>query len=376
MFRICFATILVAACTLLTAGHGLSAPVNDNFSQPQVIVGSSGNATGTNVSATMEPNEPFSETGSSSVWFTWTAPDDACMICDTVGSSFDTFLAVYTGEDLQSLMLIAFDDDSATSTRSRLCFTATEGAVYHIQVFEGFPSDTGEITLNWAFAGSGPPNDNFASARPIIGRLGSVVLTSDDATMECGEPEVLYDDGTGVGRSIWYRWTAPETVTTVFSTIGSNYDTILAIYTGSGLETLSLVGANDDFNDSPDRLSRVAISAVAGIEYYIRIEGYDQTSGTARLNWTPLRTVAARTRDVSHQMTEYASFHFLFTFAGKVVSATNNNLMLDDGGIRIMILAQGHGCGAGDFVKATGILNTNLATPTLVSSASQVTKLD
>ena len=52
-------------------------------------------------------------------------------------------------------------------------------------------------------------------------------------------------------RSLWYRWTAPRSGRFQVAATSSDFDPILAVYTGSTLRTLSLVdpGLNSAAND-------------------------------------------------------------------------------------------------------------------------------
>ena len=61
--------------------------------------------------------------------------------------------------------------------------------------------------------------------------------------MESGEP--YHWDSTG-GVSVWWRWTAPFSGRLVVDTFGSDFDTLLAAYTGTSVSTLTLIAANDD----------------------------------------------------------------------------------------------------------------------------------
>src|SRR6201988_5280703 len=87
-------------------------------------------------------------------------------------------------------------------------------------------------------APSPPPNDNFASAEVVVGCLGTIVGTNVGATREPLEPNHAPDNGGG-NRSVWYRWQAPATSSVTFTTAGSSYDTVLAVYTGSNVGSLS-----------------------------------------------------------------------------------------------------------------------------------------
>ena len=65
----------------------------------------------------------------------------------TLGSDFDTLLAVYTGASLGSLTPIATSDDAQSRTRgSRVQFNAMESTTYQIAV-DGFNGDSGDIRL-------------------------------------------------------------------------------------------------------------------------------------------------------------------------------------------------------------------------------------
>src|SRR5262249_58600135 len=89
--------------------------------------------------------------------------------------------------------------------------------------------------------------------------------------------------GTPGGRSMWYAWTAPATATVTFDTIGSGFDPLLAAYTGSAVNALTQVAANDDASGLQ---SRISFPAVAGTTYRIAIDGYNGASGAVTLNWS------------------------------------------------------------------------------------------
>jgi hypothetical protein len=135
----------------------------------------------------------------------------------------------------------------------------------------------------------GPPNDNFANAQLISGSSGTVNGTNTFASRETGEP--TFPAGTGGGRSVWYNWTAPGTGQATFDTIGSDYDTILAIYTGSPVNALNNLAANDDIDPpgapEPRNIqSRVIFNATAGTTYRIQVDGFDGAQGSVTLHWS------------------------------------------------------------------------------------------
>jgi hypothetical protein len=125
-------------------------PPNDNFASATVISGSQGSTNGTNIRATKETGEPnhAGNSGGASVWYNWTAPASGSVTIDTIGSTFDTVLAVYTGSSVGSLTTIASDAGSPGNGASRVTFTATSGTTYRIAV-DGFNDAMGNLVLNW-----------------------------------------------------------------------------------------------------------------------------------------------------------------------------------------------------------------------------------
>ncbi len=135
-----------------------------------------------------------------------------------------------------------------------------------------------------------PANDSFASATAI--QLSSATFTTTgtniQATKETGEPSHAAETG---GRSVWWRWIAPANGRITLTTLGSNFDTVLAAYTGTGPATLTVLASNDDAeslaqNPAPSRLrtSTITFDAVAGTTYRIAVDGWDALFGQITLN--------------------------------------------------------------------------------------------
>jgi sugar lactone lactonase YvrE len=131
----------------------LAQPANDNFANRIAITGTSALVAGSNVGATTEPLEPshFVPSGGASVWWRWVAPTTTTVRLDTIGSSFDTVLAVYTGTVLSNLTLVARNAAGALVANghqvSQVAFVATSGVEYSIAVDDLYGS-TGSIVLN------------------------------------------------------------------------------------------------------------------------------------------------------------------------------------------------------------------------------------
>ena len=129
-----------------------SPPANNDFANAQIISGCFGSVAGTNAGATKEPGEPNhpADPGGASVWYQWQASENSSVTIDTAGSDYDTLLAVYTGNSVGGLTLVASNDDETPPTvlTSKVVFNAVSGTVYRIAV-DGFGGETGNITLNW-----------------------------------------------------------------------------------------------------------------------------------------------------------------------------------------------------------------------------------
>ncbi|HKC63497.1 MAG TPA: NF038122 family metalloprotease, partial [Pyrinomonadaceae bacterium] len=140
-----------------------------------------------------------------------------------------------------------------------------------------------------------PANDNFANAQTIIGCSSSVAGTSIGATSEAGEPSHDPTDtsSNSPGHTVWYQWQAPSSSSVTITTEGSEFDTILAIYTGTSVNSLTRAlkpdgspAFNDDVQDGVITTSSVTFNATAGTVYKIAVDGWGGDSGAIKLNWT------------------------------------------------------------------------------------------
>lgn len=377
-------------------------PLNNNFASRTALNGTLITATGTNTGATKEASEPNHGgfTGGKSVWWTWTASTSGSVQIDTIGSSFDTLLGVYTGSNVASLSLVAGDDDSGGGVgTSRVTFNAVAGTTYQIAV-DGYNGAAGNITLHvtmaaaptvpaapsnlngtavatnqinltwtdnagnetgfrierktgatgtWTQIGTvganvtsysntglaanttyyyrvraynatgnsaysaeinrttpatmGPANNGFASRQSISGTSLTVTGSNVNATKESGEPN--HGGNTG-GKSVWYTWTATQNGTVTIDTIGSGFDTLLGVYTGSSVGALTTIASNDDIA-SGNTASRVSFVATSGVTYQIAVDGYGGASGAITLHLT--QTAAPQTGgfSITLQLTGFTS---------------------------------------------------------------------
>lgn len=122
-----------------------------------------------------------------------------------------------------------------------------------------------------------PVNDNFASAQTISGNSGSITATNLQATKETGEQAHALNRG---GASVWYKFVAPGSGVLRVDTAGSSFNTLLAVYSGTNLNNLTLVSANDE--DGSNGSSRVYFGTQSGATYYIAVDGkFNEGNGVA-----------------------------------------------------------------------------------------------
>jgi len=126
------------------------APPQDNFVNRLSLTNAGGFAAGTNLHATREVCEPLhaGKFGTNSVWYTWRATDTGIATFRTVGSTFDTLLAIYTGMSVSNLTLVASDEDRAGFLTSEVQFNAVKDVDYQIAI-DGFVGQQGAFTLGW-----------------------------------------------------------------------------------------------------------------------------------------------------------------------------------------------------------------------------------
>jgi len=132
------------------------------------------------------------------------------------------------------------------------------------------PEVAADVSFDILPASLRPANDHWNQAH-VITMAGTAVLgTNVYATWETGEPSPLPN---AAGRSIWWSWQANTNGAITATTAGSSFDTTLAVYQGSSLAGLTLVGTNDDAGPGSNTFSQVSFNAVAGTNYYFAVDG-------------------------------------------------------------------------------------------------------
>jgi Ca2+-binding RTX toxin-like protein len=145
--------LLAAVLLIWMAGDAQATPPqNDDFADAEPVTEPLPfTLTQLTTDATDEPDEPLTHDfgcgfSSATVWFSFVPSADTVVAADTIGSDFDTILAVWQGDDLASLTLVGCADDSRGGPQSTVPFLAEAGVEYHIQI-GGFVGDTGSLSF-------------------------------------------------------------------------------------------------------------------------------------------------------------------------------------------------------------------------------------
>lgn len=174
--------------------------------------------------------------------------------------------------------------NSATRTGSyRVPFDAASGEQLTISAnAQGYGDEPVSTSIDVQTASVTPPaNNNFANAITISGESGSITGSNANASKETNEP--LHAGSSG-GKSVWWRWVAPATKPVQFDTKNSNFDTLLAVYTGASVGALTHIASDDQSGGFST--SKLTFNAVAGTTYHIAVDGWGGASGNIGLAWT------------------------------------------------------------------------------------------
>ncbi|MFN7020980.1 MAG: hypothetical protein ACK4WH_06590 [Phycisphaerales bacterium] len=121
-----------------------------------------------------------------------------------------------------------------------------------------------------AMAGDVPPND-FCSDPQIV-ECGSTTGSNVGATGSM--PHVNCGLGNNSGRNVWFEFVAPTTGTYNINTNGSNFDTVLAVFTGCEGTQLA---CDDDGGDGLNSSLNILLSS--GQRVLIEVASYSTNSG-------------------------------------------------------------------------------------------------
>lgn len=115
-----------------------------------------------------------------------------------------------------------------------------------------------------------PPNDDFDHPTVIPSIPFSASQSATNATVALDDPFCVRRN-----QTVWFSFTPSQSMRLEANTFGSNYDTTLAVYTGTR-GNLSQRACNDDSNGTLQ--SRIRFDAVAGTTYYFEVSSFSPVS--------------------------------------------------------------------------------------------------
>jgi hypothetical protein len=164
------------------------------------------------------------------------------------------------------------------------------------------PAPGGGTSKSLAFtvtAGTPPANDNFVNATSATldgtNHFVAAAVDSSSATTEGTDPILTSFSapscftstaglvGNGTSKSVWYKWTATASGSMTADTIGSSYDTILAVVTGSP-GSFTEVACNDDINPGVDVQSTATFNVTQGTTYFFMVSAFSGDGGKSNFN--------------------------------------------------------------------------------------------
>jgi len=271
LHSLCFVFLFIAFTPL-----GFAAPANDHLANATLIDTLPFNQQQNTAGANNETSEVLPtclNNGQASVWYQYTATSEQTVVFNTFGSDYDTALSVWNGNS-HPLTPISCNDDSSNVKQSQVQVALQAGTTYYINV-SGYQRETGTLNLT-ALEVKPLANDNLANAiviTPDANNTYSYTQTTQGATQEENEDISLCNINSQ--RSVWYQYTPSEDQRPVFDTVGSDYNTVLSIWSGAGYP-LEEILCNDN-NNGPQ--SQLRVSLTAGETYYLKVAVVPSNSG-------------------------------------------------------------------------------------------------
>ena len=282
-------------------------PPNDSCSGAATILVTPFAGVANTTAATIGATDPYPPCGNGSrarnVWYRFTAPSNGRITADTYGSNYDTILAVFTGScGALSAVSGACNDHAWLSLQSQLSFNARAGTTYYFMV-SSYTSVGGTLSFHVAFqpfaatasptmtrsptppatrTSSGASNDSCSGATTVVSLPYGNTVSVGAATTATGDPTPRCGNGSR-SKSVWYKYAPPITRVVTASTFGSDYDTILSLYTGSCGVLQPVSGACND-NAAGTLQSQITFTAWARTTYYFLVTSSSGLGATCVFN--------------------------------------------------------------------------------------------
>ena len=196
--------------------------------------------------------------------------------------NYDFFLTKYNSSGTKRWSKIwgtpSFEAAYGVSVNStgNICYVIGATSAY---IFDGQTSSHGSAICLTKFVTSVPPSETFSSANDLANDIGIAEGSNAGATIDPGEP--AHAGNGGPYHSVWWNWSEPTAAladefldgdTLLVDTHGSDFDTVLAVYTGSAVNNLTQIAANDNSGTGIET-SELSFQFNPGVTYHIAVDG-------------------------------------------------------------------------------------------------------
>ncbi len=170
---------------------------------------------------------------------------------------------------------------SVAAATGRITGSTAQNGSYTLGVTASNRWGKGYQLLGLAVVPAALAQDYFNLRRALAAIPATNTASTLQATREVDEP--YHAGNSQLQGSVWWTWTATQDGPVWVSTEGSDFDTVLAVYTGSDYRSLTPVASSDNYRW--DITSSVMFQARGGTTYQIAVDG--AARGAVRLAIAP-----------------------------------------------------------------------------------------
>lgn len=255
-------------------------PAADDFGEVELYDRGRGMFLANNTGATRqvaEHNHCGNDDAARSLWWHWVPPVHNRTINVTATSSdMDLVLAVYRGPRVDALAERGCDDTPGGSNTVTFTPTFTQLDQHNV-VVAGAQDAEGVFALSWEV--EPPANDDFVNRLTLWGADGNRSGDNWGATAEIGEG---LHCGNLASTSVWWTY-EPQSVPgrLQIDTDGSDFDVVIAVYTGDAVNDLTEQACNADVGSN----LAVELNTLPGQSYHVAIAGRSGDQGSIAINY-------------------------------------------------------------------------------------------